>query len=163
MDIAVVATEEFLRCMRTLPAQAFKQTFEFLTDYHRNPKSSGYNYETTLGSRDNRYRSVRIGLKYGVIVMNLEDSHLLLALWVAKHDDAYNWARTHSVEAMPDKGIVQILASSCVEVPVEAAALPDGGNGDEGTTAALSPSGRPVPRRSLDSCDDVLLRLIGVP
>ena len=115
MDISISTSLDFLSCMMKLPKAAQQQTMQFLKRYPRNPKASGFNFEKIFRASDDRLRSVRISKGYRAILQMPRKGSTILALWVDKHDEAYDWAQRNAANIHPDTGAIQVRPVSHIE------------------------------------------------
>ncbi len=90
----------------------------FITKFRVDPFSSGINYEKINDAADSNYRSVRIGDDFRGIVLKPDTGNVYLLLWVAKHDDAYDWARRTRCNIHPETGTIQVFDATHVEPDV---------------------------------------------
>ena len=145
MNISIATSTDFLECVFKLPKSVQQQTIQFIKNYPRNPKASGFNFEKIARAADESLRSVRISKGYRAILKAPRKGSTFLALWVDKHDEAYDWAERHAVDIHPDTGAIQVL-------PVEVERVPVSSVPQEKAEAAL-----------FDSYRDRQLRRVGVP
>lgn len=99
IDIKISLSTSFLESLEDLPKSIQKKTREFLTKFQENPLASSINYETIANASNEDLRSVRIDQAYRGIVLKPKTGNTYFLLWVAKHDDAYNWALTKRVDS----------------------------------------------------------------
>lgn len=88
---AVIA--QFLEAFRHLPRNIQGRVLDFIEKFQKDPRSSGINYEPIVGARDKKLHSVRIDGNYRAIVLKPKHGNVYRLVWVAKHDDAYAWAK----------------------------------------------------------------------
>lgn len=112
MQPRIALSEQFLDCFADIPKTEQKRVKEFISKFRRDPFSSGINYEKINDAADGNFRSVRVGDNYRGIVLKPDTGNVYLLLWVAKHDDAYDWARRHRCDIHPDTGGLQLLDTS---------------------------------------------------
>ena len=122
-SLTVAISDDFLRCFAEIPQAKQKSVMNFLTKFRQNPASGGINYEKLNDASDANMRSVRIDQDYRGIVLKPDKGNVYCLLWVAKHDDAYAWARRHKAAIHPDAGNLQVFQSQheTVVAPVDAA------------------------------------------
>lgn len=110
MDNCKVAiSSDFLSAFAALPKPKQGKVMDFITKFRNNPTSPGINYEKLKDAFDINIRSVRIDEAYRGIVMKPDEGNVYLLLWVAHHDDAYNWARRKKCVINPETGSVQVF------------------------------------------------------
>jgi hypothetical protein len=111
-SVKVAISDDFLRCFSAIPQAKQKAVVKFVTRFRENPTSGGINYEKINDAADANMRSVRIDQDYRGIVLKPDQGDVYCLLWVAKHDDAYDWARRHKAAIHPDAGNIQVFESS---------------------------------------------------
>jgi hypothetical protein len=123
-SLTVAISDDFLRCFADIPQAKQKSVMNFLTKFRQNPASGGINYEKINDASDANMRSVRIDQDYRGIVLKPDKGNVYCLLWVAKHDDAYDWARRHKAAIHPEAGNLQVFQSQheTVSAPVVAVA-----------------------------------------
>ncbi|MEZ4460839.1 MAG: AAA family ATPase [bacterium] len=105
----VAVADTFLEAAFSLPKDVQKRALKFMRDFRANPESSGINYETIKGASDKNLRSCRVDGSYRAIVLKPDSGAVYIALFVANHDDAYDWACRKRVAIHPDTGTLQVL------------------------------------------------------
>jgi len=105
----VAISEDFLTAFAVIPRAQQKKVTEFVTKFRHDPRSSGINYEKINDAGDKNFRSVRIDQDYRGVVLRPSEGNVHVLLWVAKHDEAYDWARRHQCRIHPDTGSLQLL------------------------------------------------------
>ncbi|MDZ7753849.1 MAG: 3'-5' exonuclease [Gammaproteobacteria bacterium] len=146
MKPMVAIYDDFLEAYAAIPKAQQKKVMSFVTKFRHGPFSSGINYEKINDAADPNFRSVRIDQDYRGIVLSPEQGNVYILLWVAKHDDAYDWARNHTCQVHPETGSLQLFESA-----TESALAPDAAKPDADTAPPL-----------FDLRDRELLRL-GIP
>ena len=122
MQPLIGISTDFFECLASIPKQEQKRVRAFITKFRNEPTGAGINYERINDAADPSYRSVRIGDNYRGIVLAPETGNVYLLLWVAKHDDAYDWARRNRCNIHPDTGTLQVFDATHIEpddVPVK--------------------------------------------
>ncbi|WP_333913427.1 UvrD-helicase domain-containing protein [Vibrio coralliirubri] len=112
--------QEFVKSLVNIPPRQQKKVNDFISKFHKNPTSSGVNYEKINNAGDSNMRSVRIDQAYRCILLKPETGNTYVMLWVDHHDDAYQWAARHTCKIHPSTGSIQIVPTSIVsevEVP----------------------------------------------
>lgn len=116
--VKVAISDDFLLSFSAVAKDRQQAAIKFLAQFRKNPMSSGINYEKIQSAADPNMRSVRIDQNYRGIVLKPDTGNVYCLLWIDRHDDAYEWARTHKVAINPEIGNIQIF-SSTHEQPVE--------------------------------------------
>lgn len=125
--IKVALSDTFLDAMMDLPKAPRKATIKFVQKFRANPTSPGLNYETINNASDANMRSVRVDQSYRAIVLKPTQGNVYVLLWVANHDDAYDWATRKRVTIHPGTGSVQILSAELEQGLAEASAAAETG------------------------------------
>jgi superfamily I DNA/RNA helicase len=115
MQPLIGISTDFFECLASIPKQEQKRVRAFITKFRNEPTGSGINYERINDAADSNYRSVRIGDNYRGIVLAPESGNVYLLLWVAKHDDAYDWARRNRCNIHPATGSLQVFDATHIE------------------------------------------------
>lgn len=119
MDAPKIAiASDFLLSFAAIPKAQQKKVQEFLSKFRDNPTSSAINYEKIRDSKSKNVHSVRIDQAYRGIVLKPEKGNIYMLMFVALHDDAYDWARNHRCEIHPSTGSIQIIDVSKVEAEI---------------------------------------------
>ncbi len=105
-------SETFFTAFSKLPGDIRKKVLEFLPRYRNAPTANGLNLEKL---KVNNYWSARVNDNYRAIIYRPEDGKGSLLLWVAPHDDAYDWAKKHVCAVNSVTGSLQIYET--IEVP----------------------------------------------
>lgn len=106
-NITVAIDMDFLQSFSKLPKHTQKKVSDFVNKFKNNPRAPGIHYEQ-LSSIDKKLSSVRIDETYRGIVVRQEETGTFLLLWVAHHDDAYQWASRRRCDVNPQTGSIQI-------------------------------------------------------
>ncbi len=143
---------DFLVSFSRLPQAQQKKVRAFLEKFTEHPDASTHNYEKIHGAQDPRLRSVRIDGNYRGILLKPDEGNLYVMLWVAAHDDAYNWATRRVCQVHPQTGSLQVVLTEekAVEPPPSPAEQP---------VASQAP--QPTPILANFTKDDLLS--LGVP
>jgi len=112
MMATVAISSDFFKAFSRLAKTPQAKVSEFVSKFQANPDSSAINFEKIKNARDPNMRSVRIDQKYRGIVFKPKTGTVFMLLWVANHDDAYEWVRKHKCNINPDTGTIQIYAVS---------------------------------------------------
>lgn len=111
-SVKIALSDDFLRCFAGIPRDRQNAVMKFIALFRDNPTSPGINYEKINDAVDKNMRSVRIDQNYRGIVLKPEHGNVYCLLWVAKHDDAYDWARRHKVAINPEGGNIQVFEAT---------------------------------------------------
>jgi hypothetical protein len=114
-SVKIALSDDFLRCFAGIPRDRQHAVLKFLAQFRENPTSRGINYEKINDAADANMRSVRIDQNYRGIILKPESGNVYCLLWVAKHDDAYEWARRHKAAIHPEAGNIQVFEASHVQ------------------------------------------------
>lgn len=106
----IALSDDFLDALMKVPRTQRKKVQKFIRTFRRNPTSPGFNYETIENATDPNMRSVRIDLDYRAILLAPQQGNVYVLLWVASHDDAYDWAQRKRCVVHPDTGSLQIFS-----------------------------------------------------
>jgi superfamily I DNA/RNA helicase len=106
----VALSDDFLDALMGVPRAQRKKVQKFIRKFRRNPTSGGINYEKIENAADDNMRSVRIDQAYRAIVLAPETGNVYVMLWVANHDDAYDWAQRRRCVVHPETGSLQVYA-----------------------------------------------------
>ena len=117
----VAIASEFLDAFARIPRAQQRKVREFTEKFRADPHSSGINYEKMRDSRDDKVRTVRIGLDYRAIVLHPEVGDVYVLVWVDHHDEAMAWARDRVFEVNRYTGALQVVQMTEAEQAVEAA------------------------------------------
>lgn len=118
-QLKVAISADFFTAFAKLPKAQQGKTTKFITNFQKNPRASGINYETIRDATDPDMRSIRIDQAYRGIVLKPASGNVYLLLWVDHHDDAYTWARRHKCTINAETGGIQVYEAE--EGHVEAA------------------------------------------
>lgn len=88
-------SDSFFSSMERLPGKTISKVAKFIKKFGSNPTSKGIHYEKVNNPSEPLFRSARIDDDYRLIIKHPEDGNVFILLYVAKHDDAYEWAETH--------------------------------------------------------------------
>ncbi|MDT3272875.1 UvrD-helicase domain-containing protein [Shewanella sp. SP2S2-4] len=119
MDSPKIAiASDFLLSFAAIPKAQQKKVQEFLSKFRENPTSSAINYEKIRDAKSKNVHSVRIDQAYRGIVLKPDKGNVYMLMFVALHDDAYDWARNHRCEIHPSTGSIQVIDVSKVEAAI---------------------------------------------
>lgn len=113
-----------LQAASNLPKAIAAKFNKLVLSMRVNPESNGINFETIEGSADRRVKSLRVDQDYRAVAY--VENGLCVLLHVAKHDDAYDWARRRKLHINSVTNAVQVveMQETAEEVPAVAAAAP---------------------------------------
>ena len=80
----VALANSFLTAFARIPRSKQKAVQEFVRKFQEDPRAPGLHYEKLRNMRDDRVRTVRIGIDYRAIVLHPERGDVFLLFWVAK-------------------------------------------------------------------------------
>lgn len=112
-------SDEFFDAYSRLPRNAQGKVSEFINRFRQDPTRAGLNYESIQDSRDKRMKSVRVDQAHRAIVLKPDSGNVYILLWIAKHDDAYTWARRKVCRVNEVSGALQIIDVEDVEATTE--------------------------------------------
>jgi len=112
-------SDEFFDAYSRLPRNAQGKVSEFINRFRQDPTRPGLNYESIQDSRDKHMKSVRVDQAHRVIVLKPDSGNVYVLLWIAKHDDAYAWARRKVCRVNEVSGALQIIDVEDVEATTE--------------------------------------------
>lgn len=153
MQPQIAFAKTFMDSYSRLPKQQQKRARDLIEKFQRDPERAGINFERIAGATDDKVRSLRVDQAYRAIVVHPPKGDVYLYVWVANHDDAYDWVRHKRFEVNPKSGIFQLYDMDVVD---EFAGTPE---------ESAIPSSRPADTLPglFDDQDDEDLLLIGVP
>ena len=99
--------DSFFKALNKLKAQEQKSSKITVFDLQQDPTAPGLRFHPVAGSKDQRFRSVRVNRDIRVIAHKTEDSFLIC--YVGHHDDAYKWAERRRIEIHPNTGAAQVV------------------------------------------------------
>jgi len=103
----VAISSDFFTALSKLPKTQMGKTIKLVEKFKNNPKSSGLNYEKLHATKN--MHSLRVDGSYRCIVMSPENNDVYILLWVANHDDAYDWAKKHKCSINTETGSLEII------------------------------------------------------
>ena len=112
-------SDDFFDAYSRLPRNAQGKVSEFINRFRQDPTRAGLNYESIHDSRDKRMKSVRVDQAHRAIVLKPDSGNVYILLWVAKHDDAYTWAKRKVCRINEVSGALQIIDIEDVEAATE--------------------------------------------
>ncbi|MEB3317841.1 MAG: UvrD-helicase domain-containing protein, partial [Cyanobacteriota bacterium] len=107
--LRLAASRGFFKALNDLPERGRAKVHKFILQFMDEPSATGLNYERIQGARDPQFRSVRVDQDYRCIVRAPEKGNTYVLLWVAKHDDAYQWAGRTACQVNRVSGALQIV------------------------------------------------------
>lgn len=123
-SVRVAISSDFLDAFAQIPKDQQGKVRRFIEQFKANPASPGINYEKIGTFKDQKLRSVRIDQSYRGIVMKPGSGDIYTLLWVAHHDDAYQWAQNKVCNIHPDTGALQVYETQEVQAPTDGGATP---------------------------------------
>lgn len=111
----VAISADFLDAFAEIPRSQQAKVRRFIEMFKTNPTAPGINYEKISNFRDPKLRSIRIDQSYRGIVLKPDSGDVYMLLWVAHHDDAYQWAANKLYSIHPDTGGLQVVDTEQVE------------------------------------------------
>jgi hypothetical protein len=124
-NIKVAMASDFLSSFSKIPRTQQTKVLNFVNKFKSNPTLSGINYEKITGAKDPSIRSVRIDQSYRGIVLKPAKGNVYMLLWVANHEEAYQWARNKVYKIHPETGSIQVIEVEHKEVNPESEKKPD--------------------------------------
>jgi len=113
----IAISSDFFTAFSHLPRAQQGKVSRFVTNFQKNPRAPGINYEKIADAADKNMRSVRIDQAYRGIVLRPEAGNVYILLWVDHHDEAYDWARRHQCAINPGTGSIQVYETELGEIP----------------------------------------------
>lgn len=111
-EYKVAISIDFFSSFAVLPKAKQGRVMDFMSKFRSNPMSPGMNYEKINNAADKKMRSVRIDDTYRAIVMQDDESKVMLLLWVDHHDEAYDWACKKRCMVNHTTGSIQVYDAS---------------------------------------------------
>ena len=102
-------SDSFFSSMERLPGKTISKVAKFIKKFGSNPTSKGIHYEKVNNPSEPLFRSARIDDDYRLIIKHPEDGNVFILLYVAKHDDAYEWAETHRCKVNSRTNTLQVF------------------------------------------------------
>jgi mRNA-degrading endonuclease RelE of RelBE toxin-antitoxin system len=109
--MTVGITKQFFESYHRLGSVVQKRAFEVLELFGTEDSKTGTKLEKLKNSASGNTYSIRVDQSYRIILGKSGKEDIFVALFVANHDDAYNWAQTHKFEQNPVTGVLQIFRS----------------------------------------------------
>ena len=116
----VALENSFLEALAKLPHAQQKKVREFTKKFQADPTAASINYEKIHGMKDEKVRTVRIGIDYRAIILHPDRGDVHVLVWVDHHDEAMDWARNKSFPINPVTGAIQVLNFSELPAPAPA-------------------------------------------
>lgn len=106
----IVAVESgFFEALAKIPKAQQKKVREFTKKFQANPTAASINYEKIAGVRDDKVRTVRIGLDYRAVILHPDRGDVHILVWVDHHDEAMAWAANKTFPINPITGAIQVV------------------------------------------------------
>jgi superfamily I DNA/RNA helicase len=116
MDVKVAISIECMNAFASIPRNAQNRVLQFFSKFMKNPLSKGINYEKINDAADPAYRSVRIDQNFRGIVRKPNKGNTFLLIFVAKHDDAYDWACRKKCQVNQYTGSMQVFEANTTKI-----------------------------------------------
>nr|HQU74268.1 UvrD-helicase domain-containing protein [Calditrichia bacterium] len=113
--VNVAISVDLLKAYAGIPRSQQGKIREFIEKFQENPTSPGINYEKIQQWKDPNLRSVRIDQQYRGVVLKPDSGNLFMLLWVATHDEAYQWGMDKRIKIHPTTGSLQVVSTELVE------------------------------------------------
>lgn len=141
----IAISDDFLSAFARIPHAVQKKVREFTRKFQVDPTAASINYEPIHDVKDQKVRTVRIGIDYRAVVIHPPAGDTYLLAWVDHHDKAMAWARNRTFDVHPSTGALQVV------------------NIEEATAAVPPPPKKPREPRLLDAHSDEDVLSLGVP
>lgn len=105
----VAFSMSFFEAYGAMPKKVQSKIRSFVEKFKSDPTSAAIHYEPLAGMRDEKVRTVRIGLDYRAIVIHPPKGDVFLLVWVDHHDEAMAWAKRKRFEVNAFTGALQIF------------------------------------------------------
>jgi superfamily I DNA/RNA helicase len=105
----VALESSFLEALTRLPQAQQKKVREFTKKFLIDPTAASINYEKINGMKDEKVRTVRIGIDYRAIILHPEKGDVHVLVWVDHHDEAMAWAKHKTFPINPVTGAIQVI------------------------------------------------------
>lgn len=105
--VRISLADSFLHALARLSAGDVKRVVAFLDKLVHQPDAAGLRPEAVHDAADRAVRSFKVTHDLRAIA-HVEGDRLLL-LWVARHDQAYVWAREHCLDCDPLKSEIDLV------------------------------------------------------
>jgi mRNA-degrading endonuclease RelE of RelBE toxin-antitoxin system len=112
MPSKIAISDTFLESLDELPRKERTKVIDFFHKFRNNPNSPGINFEKIKGTQDGKMRSVRITGDFRAVLVQYQDTYLLL--FVGRHDQAYHWAEHRKCEINPYTNALQVYETTVV-------------------------------------------------
>ena len=162
----VAYSDGFLSALTALQPNIQAKVNQLVLKFQTNPTSAGLNYEKLDGLKDKNMHSIRVDQTHRVILSAPEKGNVYLFLWVAHHDNAYEWAARHRCRINPNTGSVQLYSTEVSSVSATSEDKPERALFDELKDRQLLKLGVPeeqlalvrglVDEQGLDGVQDLL-------
>lgn len=159
----VLIADSWIMSTSRLDAAEHKRAWEFYARFKENPAHPSLSLERVAQAKDKQHTwSGRIS--QGLRAILYQDGELRAVLYAGRHDDAYDWARTHTLERHTVTGTLQLVeapetvAFTQPVVPAPRAGLFDAHRDDYLVSLGLPPTWLPVIRAVVD--EEQLLEVV---
>src|SRR5271165_6987859 len=107
--MSVLLADTWIASATRLPAADAKRAWEFFAKYKENPAHPSLSLERISDSKEQKFWSGRISQKLRAVVH--QDGAERVLVFAGRHDEAYEWARTHRLERNAMTGTLQLIES----------------------------------------------------
>lgn len=108
MANTIAFSVNMMTAFANLPKPIQGKVTSFLNKFRNDPTSNGINFEKINGAADEKIYSVRIDQTYRGIVARVDDENTYILLWVDRHDQAYEWAKSKKCQVNKITQTVQV-------------------------------------------------------
>ncbi len=111
-------TKQFFDSYNRLSSSVQKRTFDVLETFGTDARRAGSKLEKLKKSASGNTYSIRVDQANRIILGKTGSEDLFVALYVAHHDDAYDWAESHKFETNLTTGTIQIFRTVESATPI---------------------------------------------
>ena len=104
MAIQIVITKTFTDASVRVPQEIRSRLMLSISSFFNNPLSMGLHQEKLKGTKTDYY-SMKVNDNYRIIYFRPDKGGIVFLLYVDKHDNAYHWADTHTIDINVNGGI----------------------------------------------------------
>ncbi|SEA20650.1 UvrD-helicase domain-containing protein [Microbulbifer marinus] len=108
--VSIAFSEKYFSALSQLEPKEQSQANKALLQFQQNPQHGGLHYEKLTAFKDEKLRSIRVNQDVRIILAVAEQDALYMVLYIAHHDDAYDWAAKRKIEINPSTGCLQVFA-----------------------------------------------------
>ncbi len=117
MSARLALSTDFFDKFARLPQAQQRKVSALFSKFMDNPRHPSLNYEQIYEAGDPNMRSLRVDIDYRAIVLKPARGQVHQMLHVAKHDDAYKWAKRHKTAVNPETQSIQVYPVEARQVP----------------------------------------------